>query len=223
MSGIEEKFQSSPTCHNGKIVITSESVASWKEAKKNLESTMHLPSFAYLTQQNQVVLGRWNGKEFIWPGSVTFDSDYLIELSVFDAGKEWRALRAPDRSLRIRVLEDVSNVTALDISKESHFVNQQYLLYGTIFNAIDDNWTSASEDRGGTLKLPVTLPVGTEKTKRVWCAVRNYFTISDPKVFAAVGDDSQQEWTPSDSIIFTDYRLCGFITEDEAGKRKEVS
>lgn len=223
MSGIEEKFQSSPTCHNGKIVVASESVASWEKAKKNLESTMQIPAFAYLTQQNQVVLGRWNGKEFIWPGSVTFDADYLIELSVFNAVKEWRVLLAPDGSLRIRILEDVGNGTALDSSKESHFVNQQYLLYGTIFNAIDDNWTSASEDRGGTMKLPFTLPFGIEKTKRVWCAVRNYFTISDPRVFSSIGNSSKQEWAPSDSIIFTDYRLCGFITEDEKGNRKEVS
>jgi len=216
MNNEKNTFQATPECRE---IFTSfnpiNEITSWNDAREDLRSSVKTFAWVYLIQQNQVLLGKWNGTDFSWPQNKELDSKYIIELVVFNENMEWRLVQQSKGVFTIRLAIDTETT---DISekqdKQQWVMDQRYLMYGTPDGTDCKGWTSSFESRGGELILPFKA----SGKKRIWCKIRNYFVINDAKVFDSEDKNSSDytfEWSPSDGILFTDYRLCGFLTQSE--------
>lgn len=179
-------------------------------------------AWVYLTQEDQVLFGRWisNEKVFRWPEDFSFEPCYMKELVIFTANWECRITRAnASEGFVLRYVEDACEEELKDRDPkkvhESQILDQKYLMYGTTYTVSGDG-TLASEQSGGRIYLPFQA----SGNERIYLKVRDYFSVRTPVIVDSKTGETAAEWAPSDGISFTDRRLCGF--ERQNGKTIEM-
>ncbi|NLA43847.1 hypothetical protein GX865_06945 [Candidatus Saccharibacteria bacterium] len=187
----------------------------WRLVLDYMKEAVSGDAWVYLTLQDRVLLGRWTGTHFEWPTAMEVCPRDVIEMVVFQSEVELRVTLIEEGIFGVRTLSEVTSERG-----NERYVEQQYLMYGEPYGSLLSNgWTLSRESMGGELLLPFNAT----KSRRVWCVVRDYFSIRPPRVIShsdcsvAVAD-----WAPSDGLLFIDRRICGFRTEGQSGEFSEV-
>lgn len=197
-------------------VVESGTHDAWSQVLAFLQDHLKEAAWAYMTLQDKVILGRWNGTEFEWPQSLSPEPEFLMELIVFNGSTECKIIQVKPGDFRTRRVVDHN-----DKSGSQWSLDQQYLVYGEpTKNNVKSNWTVSRESSGGE----IILPFDASGSRRVWCRVRDYFTIREPMIIrSGENTDNDESWTPSDGILFTDRSLRGFFLEAQDGNFSEVA
>lgn len=165
-----------------KKIETKFTSGDWETIKRYIQEQFNgITAGTFVIMHNGVCMGSFTKEDFVMPGKLPLEPEYLRSIRVFDANKEcyvWRSSMDESGIFRFRLIQD-KEINEDDGKTGGNIVEARQLLWGTSLETSPGNeeWAVLKENRGIELLihrslLPQNVEVSAEN--RLWLITHNY-------------------------------------------------